>query len=71
MFTTDIMHVLVCAHGHLLVMGSTGVGQRLTQDPLQKLEIFGHAVLPSGSEFLPLGRNSYLFPKVGRNKVGI
>ena len=27
-----------------------------------------YTVLPSGSEFLPLGRNSYLFPKNGQEK---
>ena len=31
--TTDLFHVLACAHGRCLVMGRTGVGRRPTPEP--------------------------------------
>ena len=45
--TTDLFHVLACAHGHCPVMGSTSVGRRPTPEPHAGARIFWRVVQTS------------------------
>ena len=50
--TTDLFHVLAYVHGHCLVMGSTGVGQRPTSEPPAGARIFWHVAQKNSSNVI-------------------